>query len=188
MSQPELLKKVIEALESLGIDYMITGSVASSMQGEPRSTHDIDIVVNLAASTVPQLLQAFPEPEFYLAEQAVRDALRQRSMFNLLQMAGGEKIDFWILTDEPFDQSRFARKLTEDVLGLRLKVSAPEDTILMKLRWAKLVGGSEKQFTDALRVFEVQREKLDLNYLETWSRQLGVEEALKQIVEQAEPL
>jgi hypothetical protein len=188
MSQPELLKRVIEALDAAGIDYMITGSVASSMQGEPRSTHDIDIVVNLAAGAVAQLLQAFPQPEFYLAEEAIRDAIRQGSMFNLLQVTTGEKIDFWLLTQAPFDQSRFARKLIGDVLGMRLKVSAPEDTILMKLRWAKDAGGSEKQFKDALRVFEVQRDQLDVGYLQTWARQLGVEEALQQIVEQAEPL
>lgn len=86
-------------------------------------------------------------------------------MFNLIDVKSGDKADFWILTDEPFDRSRFARKYEENVLGMTLKVSSPEDTILAKLRWAALSGGSEKQFIDALRVYEVQSGKLDMEYL-----------------------
>jgi hypothetical protein len=71
-------------------------------------------------------------------------------------------------------------------LGLRLQVSAPEDTILAKLRWAKLAGGSEKQFTDALRVYETQREKLDHGYLNHWAAQLGVESLWGQLQANAE--
>ena len=96
-------------------------------------------------------------------------------------------VDFWVLTDEPFDRSRFSRRREEDVWGIRLKVSAPEDTILSKLRWAKLSGGSDRQFTDALRVFEVQRPNLDLNYLARWVSQLGVEPLWEQLKQAAEP-
>ena len=107
-------------------------------------------------------------------------------MFNLLSLDEGEKVDFWILTDEPFDQSRFARKRTEQVLGVGLKVSSPEDTILVKLRWAQLSGGSEKQFTDALRIYEVQRDGLDLGYLDQWAKQLGVELLWQRVQAEAE--
>jgi hypothetical protein len=70
------------------------------------------------------------------------------------------------------DQSRFLRKI--------------EDTILAKLRWAKLSGGSEKQFTDALRVYEVQYGKLDIDYLEQWAKKLNVESLWKRLVDEAE--
>jgi hypothetical protein len=188
MPQPELLTTVVQRLDALGIDYMISGSIVSSLQGEPRATHDIDIVVNLSTAAVPALLRAFPEPDYYVSEQAIGEALRQRSMFNLVQAAEGEKVDFWILTDEPFDQSRFARKRVETVFGVPLKVSSPEDTILMKLRWSQISGGSEKQFIDALRVFEVQRAQLDLDYLGKWSLQLGVDDLWRQLAAQASPL
>jgi len=65
-------------------------------------------------------------------------------------------------------------------------VSSPEDTILAKLRWAKQSGGSEKQFTDALRVYEVQYEKLDIDYLEQWVKKLNVESLWKRLVDEAE--
>jgi hypothetical protein len=188
MSQQELLKRVIQVLTTLGIDYMVTGSVASSIQGEPRSTHDIDLVVDLTPQAGSQLAQAFPPPDFYLPQDAIGDAFRQRSMFNLLCVISGDKVDFWLLTDEPFDRSRFQRKRAEDVLGMRLYVSTPEDTILAKLRWAQLSGGSEKQFTDALRVLEVHRGKLDQDYLNRWARTLAVEDLWQQLQADAEPL
>ena len=93
----------------------------------------------------------------------------------------GDKIDFWMLTGEPFDQSRFSRKYAEDIMGFRIQVSSPEDTILAKLRWAQLSGGSEKQFADALRVYEVQYGKLDLDYLANWAETLNVKSALKRL-------
>ncbi len=187
MSQQELLKKVVAVLDEAGVDYMLTGSLASSFQGEPRSTHDIDLVVSLSEEAVGKLLQAFPPPDFFLSEQAMHAGIRQRSMFNLLSLVDGEKVDFWLLTEEPFDQARFARKGQEVVLGMSLKTSAPEDTILVKLRWAKLSGGSDKQFTDALRVYEVQKNKLDLDYLNTWALQLGVVDLWRRLQAEAEP-
>ena len=71
-------------------------------------------------------------------------------------------------------------------MGIRMQVSSPEDTILAKLRWAKLSGGSERQFTDALRVYEVQFGKLDLNYMERWVKKLDVESLWKRLKEEAE--
>ena len=188
MSQQELLRQVIQILSEAGIDYMVTGSVASSMQGEPRSTHDIDLVVALPANAADALLNAFLPPDFYLSEEAIREALEKRSMFNLLSLTDGEKVDFWILTDEPFDQSRFSRKQTEELLGLQLSVSRPEDTILAKLRWAKLSGGSEKQFTDALRVYEVQQPILEIDYLNRWVSQLGVDDLWHRLQSEAKPI
>jgi hypothetical protein len=183
MSQQELLKRIIEILESRSIAFMVTGSLTSSLQGEPRSTHDIDLAVDGAS----RLLGAFPPDEFYISESAMRDAITQRTMFNVIDLRGGDKLDFWLLTDDPFDQSRFARKRIVEFSGMRFHVSAPEDTILMKLRWAALSGGSQKQLTDALRVYEVQHGALDLDYLNEWAGRLGVQSSFQQHCDEATP-
>src|SRR5688572_7258863 len=101
MSQQKLLERVVGVLDSLGISYMITGSIASSILGEPRSTHDIDLVVQIPATKIGELLAAFPAPDFLLQDDVVRDAVRNQSMFNLLSLNDGDKVDFWLLTDEP---------------------------------------------------------------------------------------
>ena len=188
MLQPKLLIKVLNLLHENQIDYMITGSLVSSIQGEPRATHDVDILVNITHTAIPALINSFIPPDYYLSESAIKEAIQHKSMFNLLDTTEGDKVDFWLLTDEPFDQSRFARKYEEKMLGIGMKISSPEDTILMKLHWAKLSGGSEKQFTDALRVYEVQYEKLDLNYIEEWSLTLSIKELLERLKREARPI
>lgn len=186
MSQQKLLKAVIGVLDQARIQYMVTGSVASSMQGEPRSTHDIDMVVAIQESKAHELSEAFPPPDFYLDENSILDALKNQSMFNLINSKVGDKVDFWVFTDDPFDRSRFSRRISEDFMGIQMQVSSPEDTILAKLRRAKLSGGSEKQFTDALRVYEVQYGQLDVNYLEDWANKLNVQSLWKKLTKEAQ--
>lgn len=186
MTQQDLLRHVVETLDRAGIEYMITGSVASSLQGEPRSTHDLDVVVAIRGTQVPEFLTAFPRPRFYIDEGAVREAVRAAGMFNAIDVEEGDKIDFWLLTDSSFDRSRFARRREEDVFGLRLKVSSPEDTILAKLRWSEMSGESEKAYLDALRVYEVQAGNVDLDYLAEWVGRLGVEDLWMRLLSEAE--
>jgi hypothetical protein len=187
MSQQDLLSKVIRALDEAGCPYMLTGSFASSMQGEPRLSHDIDLVVDLRPQALPELLRVFPSPEFYLDEQSIREAIRTRTMFSLLQVSEGDKVDFWMLTVDPFDIARFSRRQYEDVLGMKVFVSSPEDTILAKLRWAKLSGGSEKQFHDALSVYEVQFGTLDTQYLSKWVATLALQDYWERLLREASP-
>jgi hypothetical protein len=188
MPQQRLLAHVVRVLNDLGIEYMVSGSLVSSLQGEPRATHDIDIVVALQPSHVKGLSRAFPPPEYYLPEDSILDALKAEGMFNLIEAKEGDKIDFWVLTGQPFDLSRFARRYVEAVMGMEIAVSSPEDTILMKLSWAHRSGGSEKHFTDALRVYEVQYGRLDTDYLEEWASKLGIEPLYKKLREEAEAI
>lgn len=186
MSQQELLRKAIEALETAEIPYMITGSVASSLQGEPRSTHDIDFVVELQHTKIPLIVAAFPASDYHIDVQSIHGAIASCGMFSVIDLREGTKLDFWLLTDEPFDRSRFARRYNESVMGLDLQVSSPEDTVLAKLMWAKLSGGSEKQFVDAVRVYEVQHKTLDFDYIKEWVRRLEIPELWARLQEEAE--
>jgi len=186
VSQQELLNKVIQTLEQTGIQYMLTGSLVSSLQGEPRSTYDIDVVIAIQNSQVDELVEAFPPVDFYLDKESIFDAIEKRTMFNLIDLKAGSKVDFWILTEEPFDKSRFSRRHSEEFMGMKMQVSSPEDTILAKLRWAKISGGSEKQFTDALRIYEVQYGRLDIDYIEYWVRELEIESLWKRLKNEAE--
>jgi hypothetical protein len=180
----DTLRFVVQVLDSHAIEYMVTGSVASSLHGEPRATHDLDVVVAIRAEDAPVLLSHFERPQFYLDEHAILEAIA--GMFNAINLEDGDKVDFWILTDDAFDASRFARRVTVDVFGTSLKASSPEDTILAKLRWSKLSGGSEQAFIDALRVFEVQAHTLDRAYLVEWVKALGVMELWRRLEAEAE--
>ena len=119
-------------------------------------------------------LAAFPAPRYYLDRVDAEQAIDEGTMFNLIDSLEGDKVDFWLLTGEPFDRSRFMRRKAEEIFGARLFVSSPEDTIIAKLRWAGLSGGSEKQYGDALHVYEVQYQHLDFHYIEQWVANLGL--------------
>ncbi len=172
MSQSELLKRIVLFLDSAGIDYLLTGSLASSLQGEPRSTHDIDIVLHLEESQKRAIANAFGPPDYYTDLPETGSYAEKIDMFNLIDVKNGDKIDFWIYTDDEFDRSRFSRKYRVTYEGVPIFVSAPEDTIIAKLRWSKLSGGGRKQCLDALRVFEIQKEVIDTTYLGRWVEKL----------------
>ncbi|MCL2639762.1 MAG: hypothetical protein FWD53_02855 [Phycisphaerales bacterium] len=187
MSQQELLKYAVAVLEAAGIPYMITGSTVSSLQGQPRTTHDIDIVVGIRPSTIPAILAAFPQPKFYVDEDAIRDAIAHSFMFNVIDVEGGDKIDFWLLKSEPFDRTSFHRRYKESAAGTEMFISQPEDTILRKLLWSKLGGGSEKQKVDCIAVYEVNYTNLDAQYMQEWATELGILDLLQEIQHEANP-
>jgi hypothetical protein len=174
-------------LEQAAIPYMLTGSIVSSLQGEPRSTHDIDIVVEISADQVQAIRAAFPSDHFAFDEQAARAAIAMRDMFQLWEFATGDKVDFWILKDDPFDRNVFDRRNRDTVLGVTAFMLRPEDTILRKLKWAQEFE-SDRQYRDALGVYEVQHGKLDMAYLQQWVQALGLEPVWQQMLAEAEPL
>lgn len=186
MSQQELVKTVVEVFNKNHIPYMFTGSVVSSLQGHPRSTHDIDVVVQIFPENVEDILMFFSFPDYFVQGESVQKAIKEKGMFNILDVQGGDKIDCWLLTDTAFDESRFARKKEQKLFGLNIFVSSPEDTILAKLYWSKLSGGSEKQFLDALRIYEVQYKLLDFHYIRKWVKELNVEDLWNKILNTAE--
>ena len=174
MLQQELLVRVVEFFNAHEIPYMLTGSYASGLQGEPRSTHDVDFVVEINEDQCVLLMEEFPSPEYYISKDAARNAIQQQSMFNLLAIDEGDKVDFWILKDTDYDQKRFRRRIQQQVFGVHLFLSTPEDTILQKLCWCRHLGGSEKQSTDSLRVYEVNQPEIDHKYMNYWAEKLEV--------------
>jgi hypothetical protein len=186
VSQSELLILVASVLEDAGVPFMVTGSFASTIHGEPRLSHDIDIVIELQPHDVGSIACRFQELDFYADEESLAEAVARQDQCNLIHLESGEKVDFWVLTDSPFDRSRFARRVQAPYSGRVLWVSSPEDTILMKLVWNQQSGGSEKQRRDVLRVYETQCADLDQAYLDHWARELMVTDTLEAIRKQAQ--
>ncbi|MGC4007319.1 MAG: hypothetical protein QM811_31010 [Pirellulales bacterium] len=188
MSQQELLIEIGGRLDRLGIAWMTTGSFASSLQGEPRASHDIDVVVLIRIEDRDGILDVFADDDFYLSRHAIDEAIRRGGMFNLLKFSTGDKVDFWVLNDDAFDRTRFARRLSFEILpGKTIWLSSPEDTILKKLDWMRESGGSEKQFNDALGVYETQFNTLNRAYLEEWVLRLDLTDSWNALLAAAIP-
>ena len=168
----ELLKEVARRLDGTGIAYMITGSTAANFYAVPRMTRDIDIVVELSERDIGKFILAF-EKDHYLEPETVREAVKNKGMFNLIHDQYIIKVDFVVRKDTPYRRREFSRKKKISVDGENLYIVAPEDLILSKLVWAK-DSKSEIQLRDVQNLLQSVK-GLDRRYLARWGKQLGVD-------------
>lgn len=176
MTQEEVISRVVDLLVQLGIPYMVAGSFASNLHGVPRMTQDADLVIDADEATVVGLTHAL-EAEFYVSEDAAREAVRLRRMFNLIHLDTGFKIDLVIKKGRPFSAEELRRREPGPLAGRQVDFATAEDTILTKLEWAKL-GDSERQYGDAVGIMQVQGPRLDWTYLERWAASLELSDLL----------
>jgi hypothetical protein len=136
MDPHELLERIAGILGNLHISYLVTGSVAAMAFGEPRMTNDIDIVAAVEYEHIGSLMAAFPEEDFYISEEAIRDAIRHQTQFNIIHPFSGMKIDIIIRKNTRFNDSRFSRiRRVKAGENFETNFAAPEDIILMKLQY-----------------------------------------------------
>lgn len=185
MDPSELLRVCVPVFDRTLIGYFVTGSIATSVYGEPRMTRDIDIVVHLESADAEIICGCFQEPEFYVSPDAVRKAINLADRFSVIHPASGFKLDFKVSGLSEFDRSRFARaRPMERLPGLLVRDASPEDVILKKLEYFKS-GGSEKHIRDIAGVLRMLGESLDKSYTLRWAEHLGVKDQCTFASEQA---
>ncbi len=180
MTLEGLVARLVRELETAGIPYMIVGSLASSYHGEPRMTRDVDVVIDPSSEAVGLLVGRLRDAGLYADADAAREALAERSQFNVIDPATGWKLDLIVRKDRPFSREEFARRESAELSMGPLRVATAEDTILAKLEWAAS-GQSERQLRDAAGVVAVSGDRLDLEYLDRWATELGVQELWQDI-------
>jgi len=183
------LRHMVGILEALDIPYLVGGSVASVALSEPRSTNDVDIVVDLREENVVDFLIAL-EDDFYAEEEMIRDAISLKSSFNLILLRTMIKVDVFVCEANAWTESEFSRKHQLD-LGITGEpvlawLPSAEDVILQKLAWYRLGGEvSERQWRDVQGVLKVQAENLDYDYLKKWAIFRNVSDLLLRAVYEA---
>jgi hypothetical protein len=183
----ELLSFLAAALERLGLRYIVTGSTAIIVYGEPRFTNDIDVVVDLPLEKVAAFCEAFPPEQFYLSLAAVTEAVQSRHQFNILYPSTAANVDVIVASDSEFDRSRLARARSLIVLPDRdVFFASPEDVILKKMVYYQ-IGGSDKHLGDIASVLRVQGIHLDRDYIELWSSRMGVLEIWRLVLDRERP-
>ena len=180
---------VARAIEQVGGRYFIGGSLASSLQGEPRATNDIDIVLDMPLGRCSALVDALGA-DFEVDVAALRRALADCSCHNVFYLPVVTKIDLFGLGTSPFDQSEFSRRGSVAIAesGERLVFKSPEDTVLRKLLWFREGGGvSDKQWRDVVQVLRVSGATMDHPYLQLWAAKLTLVELLERALREARP-
>ena len=179
---------VIDALETLGVRYLIGGSLASALHGVVRATLDADLVAELRLEHA-EPLAARLTGTFYVDAESIRDAVRHQNSFNVIHMKTMFKVDVFVAQERPFDQSRMSRRIAQRVVTDPERiayVSTAEDTILVKLEWYRMGGEvSERQWRDVGGVLKVTGDRLDYSYLNPWATELGVSDLLRSALGEA---
>lgn len=184
-----LALRLARTFDALRIPYLIGGSVATSIHGELRTTHDIDFVAHLRESHILPFVEALRQ-EFYVDEEMIRSAVRHHTSFNVIYLESMDKADVFLPKNGERLRQELARRrlvrLDANDSTSTVSVASPEDAVLHKLEWYRDGGGiSDRQWRDVLGVLKVQGKSLDLDYLRRWADQLAIRELLERALDEA---
>ena len=192
MSLPEdawnEVRKAVRLLERMQVAYVLGGSLASSVQGAPRTTNDADFMVSPFSGREQEFAAEYGEG-YYVSLPAIVDANRRRSSFNIINTLTGFKVDFFVQKSRPFDATVMSRRQSRFVpegAAEATAVLSVEDAILTKLEWYRLGDEvSDRQWRDVIEMLEAQWQRVDREYLTKWAKELKVDDLAKLALEQA---
>jgi len=200
LQQLDFTRNVVGALETMSVPYMIGGSIALNAWAVPRTTHDLDIAVDLSEERIAEFCAYFSPERYFIDPEAMRAAFLHRDaiglgMYSFHDMDTGFKVDLFPLrTNDPAQQTALTRRMKMDVIGnLQAYVCAPDDLLIQKLRWY-VAGNSERQFRDCLNLVLTDLKRptpmIARSYVDGWAAQLGPEvqrawEIVKEATEEA---
>jgi hypothetical protein len=175
------LARLTAKLATAGVPNMVVGSFASSFHGVPRSSQDLDLVIDPQPESLRRFLSDLPAEDYYADADAAFDALRRRGQFNVIDMATAWKADLIVRKARPFSEGEMRRRIEGDLLGARVFVASPEDTVIAKLEWAQQGGGSQLQLRDVSGILQLRADDLDFAYIERWVADLGLGEIWRSV-------
>ena len=173
----DVLRDVSRRLESAGISFMLTGSVAMNYYSQPRMTRDIDLVVSLNEAQTEEFFRLF-EMAYYFDRQIVADAISRHSMFNLIHNDAVIKVDCIVLKTDAYRQEEFARRKQINLGDFETWIVSREDLVLSKLFWAR-DSKSEMQLRDVRNLLSTD---CDMEYLRSRAMKLNVDELLEELL------
>jgi len=189
MLEPNLFLIFVNRLNDSGIRYMITGAVASIVYGEPRLTHDIDLVLELDDASAQKLVEVFPLEEFYCPPLEILkiEAKRpHRGHFNLIHHETGFKADVYIMGEDRLHHWGMSSRRQFEIKDELIWFAPPEYVILRKLEFFR-EGGSEKRLNDIASMIEVSSEQIDFEELQSKIKDYALEKEWLKIQERMVP-
>ncbi len=183
MPDPDLIELFVQPLNQAGIRYLVSGSVAAMLYGEPRVTHDIDLVVFLRSEDVPQLSNAYPESAFYLPPAdviTVEMGRERRGHFNVIHSNTGLKADFYTANRDELHAWAFKHVRHYSIKSTTVQLAPPEYVIVRKLEYYR-EGGSDKHLRDIRGMLSVSGDDIDQSALTDWIARRHVESEWKKV-------
>ncbi|HEX8461817.1 MAG TPA: hypothetical protein VF623_10320 [Segetibacter sp.] len=160
--------KIVDVLNELSIPYMLSGSVAMSIYIIPRATRNFDFVVYMHQKQVANFVQQFKEG-YYCDEDSIKDAIKHKSMFNIIDQGSEYKADFILLKEDEYGIEAFNRRIEMDYFGKLFFLVTAEDLIIAKIIWIQQ-SKSALQIEDIKKLCELKT--LDWTYINRWTKKM----------------
>lgn len=175
-------EEIAAVFESLGVRYLLGGSMAVSVWSEPRFTRDVDMIAELAARDVAPLIAALSD-RWYADEHLIRGAVAAHSSFHLIRFRRMVKVDVFVPPSTGHHAAKWGRarivKLSREATRPVATTSA-EDMLIQKLVWFREGGEvSELQWRDVTGLIRTLGGELDWAYIRSWCEQLALDELLE---------
>ena len=177
LNELDVIRDIAEKFAQAGIEYMLTGSVALNYYTQPRMTRDIDVVVALKPKDLDMVTALF-ESDYYVDRNAVSRALANESLFNIIHNAAFIKVDCIVRKNTEYRRLEFERRREITIQDVSVWIVSKEDLIISKLHWAR-DSHSEFQLRDVKNLLV---SGYDFEYLEQWTRELGLYDLLQECV------
>jgi hypothetical protein len=184
MPEADLFLLFVRPINRARIRYMIGGSVAVIFYGEPRLTHDVDLIAFLSAEEISRLGEIFPSSEFYVPPtevMAIEANREQRGSFNIIHSASGFKADIYLTGRDPLNAWGFRGRRAATFEGEQIMLAPPEYVIVRKLEFFR-EGGSEKHIRDIRSMLRMSNEQIDRGALTEWIDRLGLQPEWQRVV------
>lgn len=181
IGQRDILVFIAGKLDIYRIPYLLTGSFAVSYYGYPRATHDIDFIIEISPKNSNSVINLMNDlgKIFVIDKNQVKNAIEKKEMLDIFDAESGVKIDFWMVKSD-FDKSKFGRSFGIKINKQKVMLIACEDLILTKLLWCKKIR-SERHLRDCAGIWKIQKDKINIKYLNSWAKKLAVVTLLNEI-------
>jgi arsenate reductase-like glutaredoxin family protein len=178
MNEIDIVRDISRRFEQASIPYMLTGSMAMNYYAQPRMTRDIDIVIAIGPADVDRVAALF-RPDYYVSEENIRESLAHESIFNLIHQESVIKVDCIIRKSSEYRRAEFERREKISINDFATFIVSKEDLIISKLSWAR-DSHSDVQLSDVRNLLATG---YDADYLQRWTRELGLDTLLRECLE-----
>jgi hypothetical protein len=187
MQDLNLFKIYTDILNQNKFRYFITGSVAAIVYGDPRLTHDIDLVINLNTGEIEKFIQAFPEQQFYCPPvDVIRTELHRssRGHFNLIHHETGFKADIYLVGEEELQSWAMENSKEIEFEGSIIFIAPPEYVIIKKLEFYQ-EGKAQKHIADINSILANSKQLIDFGFLNKAIDEKSLSECWNEVINDA---
>jgi hypothetical protein len=177
---------VVRALDAAGVAYMVVGSLSSNVYGIPRSTKDADFVVELGNTQVTAVMGHLGNG-YTLDPQMSFETITATFRYRIKHVASAFMVELFLVSDDPHDRERFARRRLAKYAGHDVYVATAEDVIITKLRWSRH-GKRAKDVDDVRSVISVRGDQIEWNYVHRWCHAHGTRQLLDEVRASVPPI